>query len=334
MDILHDASEGEIPAIHKKSKLSPLPTFGKTTYDGTRETEIDKLVDALNRATQVRVEHHSTPVQDLATIPTLLETILDRMWEGVDPAEKLIWISKDIIKVLVTTICLNAKRYQNYSTAIDICRHLIYESREGSTAFARTVLSHLSSHKDCTGVADSLCQLIYVVPLRSILIEELAVTKLFSIYTNVHVEYNPLESIIKDTTRPPDDHKLLSDYDKSKNHSSSNFKLDTLPYNPPPTRYFSAPSVLAQDGKDGANHNNHDSSDSPPMERRGLHHQQSFQQLPHSHSHSHQPQTQPQQPPSPQQQANQPQEVNYISIYFMFRKSSPFVLSYFYIHTF
>jgi hypothetical protein len=30
-----------------------------------------------------------------------LETILDRVWDVVDPAEKLVWISKDILKVLV-----------------------------------------------------------------------------------------------------------------------------------------------------------------------------------------------------------------------------------------
>lgn len=79
----------------------------------------------------------ATPAQDTA-IPTILETILDRLWD-VDPAEKVVWLSKDILKVLVKvltvclnlfrppfkitlqTVCLNARRSQSYTTAIDVC---------------------------------------------------------------------------------------------------------------------------------------------------------------------------------------------------------------------
>jgi len=118
MDALHDPNEGEIPSIHKKSKLSSLPNFA-AKHGKDRESEIDRVIDTLQRATQVREAHHVTPAQDVA-IPTILETILDRMWDVVDPAEKLVWISKDILKVLVKTICLNARRSQSYSTAIEV----------------------------------------------------------------------------------------------------------------------------------------------------------------------------------------------------------------------
>jgi hypothetical protein len=42
MDALHDPSDGEIPSIHKKSKLSSLPNFA-AKHGKDRESEIDRV---------------------------------------------------------------------------------------------------------------------------------------------------------------------------------------------------------------------------------------------------------------------------------------------------
>lgn len=82
------------------------------------------------------------------------------------------------------------------------------------------------------------------------MIEELGVPKLLEIYTSIEVGYNAsLDSIIKDTQTPiitdPYDYKTDLNNKNKGGQSSNDIKLDTLQFNPP-TRYFSAPSVLAQ----------------------------------------------------------------------------------------